>query len=110
MEYHMSTGVFDLGLSQSIPWFGTLQTKKDEAARQADARYQVFLKARNDFFYDVKSEIPGTGLQPARSEEHTSELQSLMRTSYAVFCLNKLIQYSTTSHLLLTIYIYQPTQ
>src|SRR3546814_10614790 len=24
--------------------------------------------------------------QPVRSEEHTSELQSLMRTSYAVFC------------------------
>src|SRR3546814_5268806 len=30
----------------------------------------------------------GTGLT-ARSEEHTSELQSLMRTSYAVFCLKK---------------------
>src|SRR3546814_6219370 len=29
-------------------------------------------------------------LQPAvRSEEHTSELQSLMRISYAVFCLKK---------------------
>src|SRR3546814_8922022 len=27
--------------------------------------------------------------QPARSEEHTSELQSLMRISYAVFCLKK---------------------
>src|SRR3546814_604872 len=27
--------------------------------------------------------------QSARSEEHTSELQSLMRTSYAVFCLKK---------------------
>src|SRR3546814_4469629 len=26
---------------------------------------------------------------PTRSEEHTSELQSLMRISYAVFCLNK---------------------
>src|SRR3546814_1245254 len=26
---------------------------------------------------------------PLRSEEHTSELQSLMRTSYAVFCLKK---------------------
>src|SRR3546814_3988591 len=26
---------------------------------------------------------------PVRSEEHTSELQSLMRTSYAVFCLKK---------------------
>src|SRR3546814_9904042 len=29
------------------------------------------------------------GLTEARSEEHTSELQSLMRTSYAVFCLKK---------------------
>src|SRR3546814_5600050 len=28
-------------------------------------------------------------LQRARSEEHTSELQSLMRISYAVFCLKK---------------------
>src|SRR3546814_2513405 len=27
--------------------------------------------------------------KPARSEEHTSELQSLMRISYAVFCLKK---------------------
>src|SRR3546814_8080980 len=27
--------------------------------------------------------------RPARSEEHTSELQSLMRISYAVFCLQK---------------------
>src|SRR3546814_10619146 len=27
--------------------------------------------------------------QPGRSEEHTSELQSLMRSSYAVFCLKK---------------------
>src|SRR3546814_5165598 len=27
-----------------------------------------------------------------RSEEHTSELQSLMRISYAVFCLNKKIK------------------
>src|SRR3546814_9358991 len=26
---------------------------------------------------------------PYRSEEHTSELQSLLRTSYAVFCLKK---------------------
>src|SRR3546814_10272488 len=34
-----------------------------------------------------------TGVQPharqGRSEEHTSELQSLMRISYAVFCLKK---------------------
>src|SRR3546814_6403840 len=30
-----------------------------------------------------------TQIFPSRSEEHTSELQSLMRTSYAVFCLKK---------------------
>src|SRR3546814_10568319 len=29
------------------------------------------------------------GLDSGRSEEHTSELQSLMRISYAVFCLKK---------------------
>src|SRR3546814_1494569 len=31
----------------------------------------------------------GSPLAPRRSEEHTSELQSLMRISYAVFCLKK---------------------
>src|SRR3546814_6628039 len=31
------------------------------------------------------------GSLPCRSEEHTSELQSLMRISYAVFCLKKKI-------------------
>src|SRR3546814_2462095 len=36
----------------------------------------------------------------ARSEEHTSELQSLMRTSYAVFCLKKnIIKLSNCPHL-----------
>src|SRR3546814_5797947 len=33
-----------------------------------------------------------------RSEEHTSELQSLMRISYAVFCLNKQISFSPLLH------------
>src|SRR3546814_9456373 len=32
---------------------------------------------------------PGALEQRLRSEEHTSELQSLMRISYAVFCLKK---------------------
>src|SRR3546814_4468488 len=32
--------------------------------------------------------MPGSAAM-MRSEEHTSELQSLMRTSYAVFCLKK---------------------
>src|SRR3546814_8694924 len=45
---------------------------------------------------------PGTGSRHfpprpcPRSEEHTSELQSLMRLSYAVFCLKKKTKYTMT--------------
>src|SRR3546814_2712365 len=35
---------------------------------------------------------------PVRSEEHTSELQSLMRSSYAVFCLKKKNKKSNNTH------------
>src|SRR3546814_1658766 len=38
---------------------------------------------------------PGGGL---RSEEHTSELQSLMRISYAVFCLKKKTPHQQQQH------------
>src|SRR3546814_3013879 len=37
-------------------------------------------------------------LEHARSEEHTSELQSLMRISYAVFCSKKKKQQEKTQH------------
>src|SRR3546814_9846630 len=47
-----------------------------------------------EWFQLVKAMTLGGGARAAlgilgRSEEHTSELQSLMRTSYAVFCLKK---------------------
>src|SRR3546814_7768598 len=37
----------------------------------------------------AEKSVPRTVEPPTRSEEHTSELQSLMRISYAVFCLKK---------------------
>src|SRR3546814_240362 len=40
--------------------------------------------------------------QHRRSEEHTSELQSLMRISYAVFCLKKKTRTHTTTNTILT--------
>src|SRR3546814_5791772 len=44
----------------------------------------------HDAFGDFKLEHEREGSPPGpRSEEHTSELQSLMRISYAVFCLKK---------------------
>src|SRR3546814_1391038 len=44
-----------------------------------------------------------------RSEEHTSELQSLMRISYAVFCLKKKRNYADTSATKQQINIHTPT-
>src|SRR3546814_10288534 len=46
---------------------------------------------RQDFpFVGLTSQISATwNINRERSEEHTSELQSLMRISYAVFCLKK---------------------
>src|SRR3546814_11616665 len=38
---------------------------------------------------NLSSSRPVPAARVERSEEHTSELQSLMRISYAVFCLNK---------------------
>src|SRR3546814_8728695 len=51
--------------------------QKDWAARPYTERAAVLRRAGQLFE------------QYARSEEHTSELQSLMRISYAVFCLKK---------------------
>src|SRR3546814_6784106 len=43
------------------------------------------------FAHEAVTQLRGNG----RSEEHTSELQSLMRNSYAVFCLKKKIKENT---------------
>src|SRR3546814_6180369 len=45
-----------------------------------------FPSPMKDFGYDVAD---SRGVDPIRSEEPTSDLQSLMRLSYAVFCLKK---------------------
>src|SRR3546814_6346040 len=42
-----------------------------------------------DFQADANITTKRLAFEDARSEEHTSELQSLLRTSYAVICLNK---------------------
>src|SRR3546814_6343135 len=63
-----------------------------------DARAFVAFEAdRLDAFAEFFAiERPHEALHVAgRSEEHTSELQSLMRISYAVFCLKKKTPYDT---------------
>src|SRR3546814_6014789 len=44
-------------------------------------------RAATDVFLRLSSDLSLGHARGDRSEEHTSELQSLMRTSYAVFCL-----------------------
>src|SRR3546814_4675845 len=52
------------------------------------ARAETLTIRNSDFISAVR--LQGAGrLRIIRSEEHTSELQSLMRISYAVFCLKK---------------------
>src|SRR3546814_10865564 len=56
---------------------------------QVQFRYSDSYFAHGGLPYDI------SGFQPSfRSEEHTSELQSLMRISYAVFCLKKKKSYT----------------
>src|SRR3546814_7771843 len=69
-------------------------------------RHGHFLRDQVEQFRDARLALRGEGIDPGaaeqhalraqrqhphdvRSEEHTSELQSLMRISYAVFCLKK---------------------
>src|SRR3546814_1357150 len=59
-----------------------LRETADEGALDIDAEIQR-LQARSDKM------LADTYAKLTRSEEHTSELQSLMRISYAVFCLKK---------------------
>src|SRR3546814_1094902 len=67
----------------------------------APVRDQVVIATKFGFELDDEGRAVGTDSRPEhirqvadaslrrRSEEHTSELQSLMRISYAVFCLKK---------------------
>src|SRR3546814_6135342 len=64
----------------------------DPAKRSARARRDDEIKQQIKRVHDDSSGLYGTRKvwhQMRRSEEHTSELQSLMRNSYAVFCLKK---------------------
>src|SRR3546814_4580533 len=52
--------------------------------RRADPQHPLAAQRAGDAVQKELREVEGV-----RSEEHTSELQSLMRISYAVFCLKK---------------------
>src|SRR3546814_6760120 len=74
------------------PWLPDEWVTTPRAAAASSSDHTALQAPRN---LNAPARCSGSALkcseQPAmaRSEEHTSELQSLMRTSYAVFCLKK---------------------
>src|SRR3546814_1403885 len=83
------------------------QTGKGRA-RGMNEQALSFMQARRMELTGWRGHLTALGvvaLVIVRSEEHTSELQSLMRISYAVFCLKKkqknivYTKYSTTHHI-----------
>src|SRR3546814_7730610 len=71
---------------KSIPGRGTPSRRSLPLLHGRDRELGIFLHARRP----ARSDRLGPRVEAeARSEEHTSELQSPMRISYAVFCLKK---------------------
>src|SRR3546814_9417385 len=62
---------------------------KTEALHLGIPQNDLFRFWRNEGVYGPLGQLHYRHAHLLRSEEHTSELQSLMRISYAVFCLNK---------------------
>src|SRR3546814_5700940 len=80
-----------------------LLDKIDATQGDSDERRDLFEAFRIDVTAHAASEEMSlyATMLANRSEEHTSELQSLMRISYAVFCLKKkihIIQYKDCTH------------
>src|SRR3546814_3022354 len=76
----------------SSPLLADCEIRKDKNGR-IYFKYSISPKMKEElsnpkFFRDFDLNIIRE-FQSSRSEEHTSELQSLMRISYAVFCLKK---------------------
>src|SRR3546814_9761884 len=80
-----------LGKQVKAQWsFTTVGVEQQDNVRMLG----VAMEERHPLFPDV----PTFKEKGIRSEEHTSELQSLMRISYAVFCLNKKQNTNSTRH------------
>src|SRR3546814_10361252 len=68
----------------------TRAVRRDRVLDRGDlGAWRAGLYGRGDLALDGVGRRFSNPSLPLRSEEHTSELQSLMRISYAVFCLKK---------------------
>src|SRR3546814_6310589 len=70
-----------------------------EAPAHVVERHMSLRRSYGQYWQEMLREGQSEGLIAERSEEHTSELQSLMRISYAVFCLKKKKTKKSKSHI-----------
>src|SRR3546814_2726297 len=95
--------VQEIGVAQHLLEHHRVSERQLQILRRADI--SIFVdRQENALILHLREALvvdtPFLGLHPnLRSEEHTSELQSLMRISYAVFCLKKKTQLETTNNL-----------
>src|SRR3546814_1460371 len=80
------------GITAVTVWFSR-ESKLVKLATYFAAIFGILMTdGRSALFFTVFVIAYGQFFRFARSEEHTSELQSLMRISYAVFCLHQQIK------------------
>src|SRR3546814_2603346 len=89
-----------IGERQSYRYFQTAEKITAARAYQIGLAHEVVAPEQLDEQVGaiVAALLAGGPMAQARSEEHTSELQSLMRISYAVFCLKKKTKTTTTNN------------
>src|SRR3546814_7939383 len=75
--------------------YGNYPLFEDRRPRNVGDIVTIVLNERTNAAKNVATNTDRSGNVGLRSEEHTSELQSLMRNSYAVFCLKKKIKTSS---------------
>src|SRR3546814_9952392 len=80
-----------LALYLAAPWVARFYEQAELIPLIRVIGFVLFINA----FKVVQLALLNRAMDFKRSEEHTSELQSLMRISYAVFCLKKKTQYKT---------------
>src|SRR3546814_1636219 len=77
------------GPERTAPAPGAVPANLDSLIAKAKAEYPGEMPLFLGWYPDEPIVYVNLGPSADRSEEHTSELQSLMRNSYAVFCLKK---------------------
>src|SRR3546814_4392086 len=100
MPYYLAVGNHDnrAELRKAFPDHAYLRAEANGNGLDDDndaqfVQYVVEFDALSLIVLDTQDPPQSSGR--LRSEEHTSELQSLMRISYAVFCLKKKTKHST---------------